>query len=86
MATVTDVSINAATTPILAVTNPVPVTLWNPGPVAFDVPYGGAAGVADDHTLVVGKGITAPAYQRVDGIDATATGVIQVLRGVTPGG
>lgn len=86
MAVVTDVPILATSTPILTVDNPTPKTLWNPGPVDVDVHYGGPAGVAEDFTIVVGKGATARARQRVDGIDATATGVIQILGGITPGG
>lgn len=86
MAAVTDVPILATTTPILTVDNPQPKILWNPGPVDVAVHYAGAAGVAEDYTIPVGEGATAPAYQRVDGIDATATGVIQVLSGIRPGG
>jgi hypothetical protein len=86
MAAVTDIPIAATTTPILTVANPAPKILWNPGPVDVDVHYGGPAGVAEDYTIPVGEGVTAPAYQRVDGIDATATGVIQILSGIRPGG
>lgn len=86
MAAVTDIAILATSTVILTVANPQPKILWNPGPVDVDVHYAGPAGVAEDFTIVVGQGATAPAYQRVDGIDATATGVIQILSGVRPGG
>jgi hypothetical protein len=86
MAAVTDVSIAATTTSILTVDNPTPKILWNPGPVPVAVHFAGPAGVANDYTIPVDRGITAPGNQRVDGIDATATGVIQVLSGVEPGG
>lgn len=84
MAIVTDVPIAATTTPILTADNPDHTVLWNPGPVVVDLHFQGPAGVADDHRLAIGQGIEADAYQRVDGIDATATGVIQILRGVRP--
>lgn len=84
--TITDVPIAATTTPILTEENDGAAVLWNPGPVSVDIHFDGPAGVSDDHTLTVGRGISAPAFQQVDGIDSTATGVIQILRGIAPGG
>jgi hypothetical protein len=86
MATITDVTITTSTTPILTVANRSRANLWNPGPGDVDIHLQGPAGVADDITIAEKTGIQVPAYQRVDGIVASGTGTIQILRGVRPGG